>query len=191
VCGQCPLATQAVPITLGGPLPTTRTATLGSATAGFTGSGNATVTDINAGFAGMAPWTERGSAAGADNSSGVLVAGQLTVNVTSGAWGSKMASGTWTINNSSFWTSYADAAISLHVGNGRNVDEPDHFAWLIEQGQTSGTWSYDGGSLRGGGLSNLKLYSSGTGSNVPDGGSSLALIGLAVASLGFLRRKLS
>lgn len=183
---------QANTLTLGyaGTLPSFRTATLDDATAGFTGSGNATVTDLNAGFAAQAPWTERGSIDPGDGQSGNFTNGIFAINVTGGSFGSKAASGTWTITNANFWTTYANGAISLHVGNGNGG--PDHFAFLLEVGDLSGTWSYDGTGIKGGGLSNLKLYSSGTGTatQVPDGGATIALLGLAFMGIHSLRRKL-
>lgn len=185
------LSAHAVPIVLGGPLPTFRTATLGSATAGFTGTDNATEDDVDISIPGFAPWNEEADIAGGSAGPGSIIDGRFTVETTSGNWGSKKVSGNWSID-ASFWTFFDDAAISLHVGGGGNPGpEPDHFIWLIERGATSGSWSYDGTGLGGGGLSNLKLYSSGTPHNAPDGGSTLALVGLAIAGLGLARRKLS
>lgn len=181
-----PCNTQALNLTLGG-APNQRTASLSSATQGASGIGNATVTTVNSYLNVLSPWTERGSVEPASGSR-IFTVGMLTVNVTSGAFGSHTASGTWTINNTAFWTTYANAAISLHVGNGGG--DPDHFVWLLEQGQSTGTWSYAKLSGGGGGLSNLKLYSSGT-ATVADGGSAILLLGAALSSLGLIRRKLA
>ncbi len=173
-------------ITLGGPITSFRTATLGDAQSGVanssTGSGNATVTDVEAAFGG--DWDQR-----SDNTS-PGTNGWLNVALTSGSFGSTPAVGTWTITNANFWTTYGMGAISLHVGNGQA--EPDHFIWKLTQGAMSGTWSYDGGNLGGGGLSNLKLYSTGTGTTtrVPDGGTSIALLGMALIGLGGVRKVL-
>jgi hypothetical protein len=138
----------------------------------------------------MAPWTERADAAGGSGTSGLLTDGMLTVNVTSGTWGSKVVAGTWDINYANFWTDFADAAISMHVGGNPSDGVTDHFIWLVTQGETSGTWSYNGGDPIGGGLSNLKLYSSGTGNRVPDGGATLALLGIASIGLAGMRRRM-
>ena len=196
VCAICtPLVAQAVgTITLGGPLPSFRTASLGSADAiGYTGSGNATAAIVT-GHTGGAAWTEVGSVAGGSGGPGTYINGGLTVVVTSGNWGDKgPLSGTWTINNANFWTTYGDAAISLHVGNGGGG--PDHFVWVLTDFGTTGNWSYNGTGLGGGGLSNLKLYGRGTGttpqpSPVPEGGTTVALLGLALCGLGLVRSRL-
>jgi hypothetical protein len=173
-------------ITLGGPLPGAREAALSDAQSGAanssTGTGNATVDEVEAAFGG--DWTERASATSPGTS------GWLDVVVNSGSFGTTPAAGTWSINNANFWTSFGEGAISLHVGNGGG--DPDHFIWKLTQGAMSGTWSYNGTSeeLRGGGLSNLKLYSTGTGNRVPDGGTSIALLGMALIGLGGARKVL-
>ena len=185
------LGANALTITIGDGPPTQRTASLTDATAGFGGEGNATAATVNAGFAPLAPWTERGSIAGAQDTGGTLSDGLLTVALLTGTWGNNgPVTGTWAIG-ASFWTLYADAAISMHAGGGRQSNTPDHFVWHVADRATSGTFSYDGTCCNGGGLSNIKLYSSGTGTSVPDGGSTLALVGLAIAGLGLARRKLS
>lgn len=172
----------ALALTLGG-FPD-RQATLDSATQGTTGSGNATAATLNGiSFGGLAPWTER------DQSTSSTNGGLFTVDLTSGSWGSGNASGTWTINDGSFWTTYGNVAISMHVGNGSRSNI-HHFIWLIQQGQLTGTWSYTRGSTSGGGLSNLKLYTSGTGSRVPDSGATVALLGLSLLGLASVRKML-
>lgn len=178
-------------ITLGGPLPTFRTASLTSALLGTTGSGNATAVDVEAAFGG--DWTQVGEAT-ASSSTG---SGLLTVGLTSGSWGSSKVSGTWSIG-SGFSALYQDLAISLHVGNGGG--EPDHFIWLVAKdgipsAPYSGTWSYDGTGLGGGGLSNIKAYGSNDSTvivpdvPVPDGGATLALLGSALVGIAALRRR--
>jgi hypothetical protein len=181
----------AISLTLGGPLPDFRTATLSDAVAGsgLTGSGNAREAVVENGYGG--DWTERGSVDGGTAGPGTISDGMLTVQVLSGNWGSKgPLSGNWTVNDPTFWTSYAQGAISLHVGNG-GADEPDHFIWKLTPGLFSGTWSYDGTGLRGGGLSNLKLYSDGTGTTVPDGGATMALLGLSLLGMTAVRKAMA
>ncbi len=183
----------AASVTLGGPLPTARTATLASAQAGAgnsgTGSGNATAAVVSSLFG--APYTERGDVAGGSGGPGSYANGLLTVQVLTGSWGSKgPLTGNWAIS-APFWASYPNAAISMHVGNGGG--EPDHFIWKITPGAQTGTWSYNGTGLGGGGLSNLKLYSNGTGPpppppGVPDGGTTLVSLGIALLGLGSMRR---
>ncbi len=175
----------AASITLGGPLPLTRTATLTSAVSGTTGEGNATVSDVQAAY-NFSTWTER-----ADVTS-VGTNGWLNVTLTSGSFGSQPAAGNWTITNNAFWTTYGAGAISMHVGGGQGT--PDHFIWLLTPGQLTGTWSYNGGSANGGGLSNLKLYSNsstpntGGGGRVPDGGTTMLSLGVALLGLGSMRK---
>ncbi|MFC3117260.1 hypothetical protein [Cellvibrio fontiphilus] len=135
-----------------------RTATLTSAELCGIGSGNTKESDIESYFGG--DWVHLGGIAGSDGTAGTLVNGYLTLTLLNGVWGSPgPISGTWAID-SSFWTVYGKAALSIHVGNGKY--DPDHFAWYISEGNTSGTWSYQhmpkGG---GGGLSNMHLWGSG------------------------------
>ena len=172
-------------------MPTARTATLSSAVAGATnsttGSGNATVSEVEAFFGG--DWTERADGTGAG------INGWLNINVLSGTFGSKKVSGEWTITNAAFWTTYGMGSISMHVGNGGD-DGPDHFIWKLTPGTQAGSWSYDGTGLKGGGLSNLKLYSTGLPSptgppNVPDGGTTLVSLGVALLGLGSMRKLLA
>ena len=186
----------AASITLGGPLPTARTATLDSAQAGAgnssTGSGNATAAIVSAALG--ATYTERGDIAG-NGGPGNYSNGQLSVQVLTGSWGGNgPLTGTWTITNAAFWTTFDNAAISLHVGNGGGA--PDHFIWKLTQGAQTGTWSYSGVGIGGGGLSNLKLYSNGKpgtggGGRVPDGGTTIACLGMALLGLGSVRRILA
>jgi len=187
-----PLVSQGLILPESDPLDEYREAELTVATDGFTGSGNATAATLNLGIDGLAPWTERGSAEGDEGDSGEIVDGWLTLNLTDGEWGSREASGTWEINHPSFWAEHENAAISMHVGNGNG--EPDHFVWLLQQGLSSGSWSYDGSEFKGGGLSNMKLYSSGSRppptTRIPDGGLTVALLALGLAGLAGLKQRL-
>jgi len=170
-----PLLSNAASIQLGGP---DRYATLGDATQGFTGSGNPLTGNINTLFGGS--WTKEGDV---NNISG-LSDGYLTITM-DGAWGGQpVITGTWTIADS-FFDLYGSAVVSIHVGNGNG--EPDFFAWLVTG--KSGTWSYDANEGRGGGLSNLGLWGSGTPSRVPDGGTTAILLGLSVIGFGLVARR--
>ncbi len=134
-----------------------RTASLTSAELCFTGSGNTKESDIESYFGG--DWDHLGGVAGNKNAGGTITEGYLTVTLTSGTWGATgPITGTWAID-SSFWTVYGKAALSVHVGNGKY--DPDHFAWTISEGNTSGTWYYERLSGNGGGLSNMHLWGSG------------------------------
>ena len=168
-----------------------RTAGLGDATSVNVGTGNATAAVVNATLPtgnALDPWVERGSVAGGNAGPGVIVDGDLTVEVLTGNWGSSgPITGKWTINNINFWSTYGYGAISLHVGNGQG--DPDHWIWELANGAMTGTFDYEDFDGRGGGLSNLKLYSHGEGrTNMPDGGASVALLGLGLAGLGASRR---
>jgi hypothetical protein len=184
----------AAAITCGG---AQRTATLDPSTACSTGTGNATAAIVNATmpFSGLDPLaTNEWSEVGQETSAGASVPAMFDVSLTSGTWGSTPVTGTWTIA-SSFWTTYGNAAISMHVGNGGG--DPDHWIWAIEQGATSGTFSYAKLTGTGGGLSNLKLYGAGdpvvvdppvTPVSEP---SILGLMGLGMIGLGLSRRRLA
>lgn len=159
-----------------------RQASLDSAESGFFGTGNPNAGTIAGYFGGV--WTQAGELTGNGNN------GLFTVQVTSGSWGaSAPVSGTWAID-SSFWTTYGVAVISMHVGGGApgDINEPDHFAWLVTPGELSGTWNYIQNLGNGGGLSNIKLWGSGEPTRVPDSASTLALIGLGLAGLGVVAR---
>jgi len=167
---------------------TQRTATLSSAELCETGLGNAQASDILASYP-STPWTSRGELTGNGSNS------YLTVNLTSGSWGSSPIAATWAID-ASFWDTYAEAVLSIHVGNGNG--DPDYFAWLITPDETSGIWSYADLDQRGGGLSNMKLWS--RGQALPDPGpgptpvpapATLAIFGLGLLSLSLSRKKLS
>lgn len=167
------------PITCGGD---DRTATLNSAEACSTGTGNTNGngTEINSYFNDLAPWAQVGEVT--TNSTSDL----LSVELTSGQWGSTSIAGNWTIS-SGFWLSYGSAVISMHVGNGGG--DPDHWAWLITSGETSGTFSYEKLQGSGGGLSNLMLWGAGTPTLVSEP-SGLLIMVLGIIALGFNRRKL-
>ncbi len=178
-----PPAAGADTIALGGPLPNSRQAVLNDAISGFAGNGNATETQVENYYGG--DWTELGSCEAGDP----CLNGVLTVNLLIGSWGSSLAAGTWSIASP---FPYANLALSIHVGNGGG--NPDHFVWLIANngvpaGPYSGTWGYFKGNTSGGGLSNFKAY--GRNLSVPDGGTTIALLGFAMLGVGFLRRRIA
>jgi len=166
----------ALPITCGG---ADRTATLDSAEMCKVGTGNTlgNGSTINGHYG--VTWSGVGSLT-ANGSNDFLSA-----SLTSGSWGGQHVEGLWSID-SSFWDIYAEAVISIHVGNGGG--DPDHFAWLITENETSGTWSYDKLQGGGGGLSNMKLWGRGVAIKVSEPGT-LGLLSLAALGLVFSRRK--
>ena len=155
-----------------------RTATLSSAQVCQTGEGNTqgNGSTINGYY--DPTWTGVGSleAEGTNNF--------LTSALTDGSWGDQNVDGTWAID-SSFWATYAEAVISIHVGNGGG--SPDHFAWLITDNETSGTWSYDKLSGNGGGLSNMKLWGKGEAVDIPEP-APMALFLIGLLSLAAMRK---
>jgi hypothetical protein len=83
----------------------------------------------------------------------------FTVTLLGGSFGAGNVDGTWTIAPE-FWQTWGRGVISAHVGEGGG--DPDWWLFLLEPGDTAGTWSYLVNSGPGGGLSNLKLWGSGT-----------------------------
>ncbi len=119
--------------------------------------------------------------------------GELTGNGSNGLfsvsganWGNEDVTGTWQIN-SSFWDTYGAALITMHVGGGQK-NAVDNFEWVVTPDSLAGTWSYDKLKGKGGGLSNIKLWGSGTPTiKVPEP-SALLLMLIGLFSLGFARR---
>ncbi len=142
-----------------------------------TGEGNATEPDVESYLGGN--WTEVGEVTGSGATSPWFI-----VALTSGSWGnSAPITGTYSISPS-FWSTYLNGAVSVHVGNGQG--SPDHWVYGLVPGTLSGSWSYVANNANGGGLSNLKLF--GNGVAVPEP-STVVLLGIGLAMLGLRRRR--
>ena len=177
------VGSSATPVTVSGDTcgAPNRTATFSDATSCTyeDGTNFNNVADINTLFPGNT-WASAGELTGNGTNS------FFTVNATAGSWGSAPVSGTWAIADS-FWDSYAEAVVSMHVGQGGGA--PDAWAWEMTSGASSGTWSYSILSGTGGGLSNIKLFGRGTPVTVPEPGT-LALFGIGLMGLiGLSRRR--
>lgn len=103
------------------------------------------------------------------------------------SWGTDVT-GTWSIDES-FWETYGRAIITMHVGQGGG--DPDAFAWMITPGETSGFFSYERVSGKGGGLSNMFLFGSGQPNiRLPEPNVALLLV-IGLFSIYFTRRRVS
>lgn len=121
-------------------------------------------------------------------------AGELTASGTDGlftvtgtGWGTGSASGTWSIS-SAFWNTFGEALITMHVGGGQK-NAVDNFEWTVSADNLSGTWSYSKLSGKGGGLSNIKLWGTGTPTVHAPEPSTLLLMLLGLGSITLVRRK--
>jgi hypothetical protein len=153
-----------------------RQMTLGSADDCEYGAGNPDAATVSGYFGGV--WTKEGelTSNGTDD----------LLTISGASFGDIPTSGLWQIA-ASFWNTYAQAVITVHIGQGGG--DPDHWAFLITPNEISGSWSLTKLSGNGGGLSNFKLWGSGEPTtDVPEPGT-LALLGLGILGLGLVRRR--
>lgn len=123
------------------------------------------------------PWFKEGELTGVGTND------LLTVDADS--WGQDVT-GTWYID-ASFWTMYSRAVITMHVGEGNG--NPDAFAWLITPEEITGSFSYQDLDGRGGGLSNMFLFGSGTPREIPEPQLAFLLL-MGLASMFVARRRI-
>ena len=124
-------------------------------------------------------WTQVGELGSAGSNGWLSVSG----------WGANSASGGWAISQD-FWATYGSALITMHVGGGQK-DAVDNFEWVVTPEETSGNWLYSKLMGKGGGLSNIKLWGTGTPQpqvEAPESSSWLLLL-VGLLSIALLRRK--
>ena len=160
-----------------------RIATVSDAAQCAYGPGNPDATDITSYYGDT--WINAGELT-ADGTNGFLSA---TSDV---GWGVIPNSGTWSID-AGFWDVYTHAVITMHVGDG--AGDPDHWAWLMVDGDIGGTvddiWSLGylpDGTNQGGGLSNIKLWGA-AGTAVPEPGM-VALLAIGLLGMVVARRRM-
>jgi len=155
-------------------------------TAGGNISGNAELESLGGVFNSTTlDWTKLG-----DITSGGDASAYLNVSLTSGVWGGKTATGTWTLS-AAFWAAYGEAVIHIHVGGVPTALPDETAAFYITPGSLSGTWSYAQlpTTGAGGGLSNLTLWGRGEPGRTVPVPATAALLGLGLLGLGLARRR--
>lgn len=135
--------------------------------------------DLNALFGTSYSWIKEGELTAEGNND--------LFSVDTDSWGTDVT-GSWYIDES-FWDNYGRAIITMHVGEGGG--NPDAFAWVITPGETSGSFSYERVDGKGGGLSNMFLFGSGTpNTKVPEPNIGL-LLAIGAMSVFFTRRRIA
>ena len=165
------------PITCGS---SDREATMTDADQCWTGPGNPGADDVLGYTGGDDPWMDAGEIAGGTEG------GFLSIEFLTGGWDEGAFELRWTIAEE-FWEMYAEAVISIHVGNGNG--DPDHFVFLINPGDLTGLLEYARcDDCGGGGFSNIRLWGRGEGTSVPEPGTAL-LLGSGLLLLAAARRR--
>ena len=100
-------------------------------------------------------------------------------------WSQTGDTGTFSFDQS-LWDTYSDIAIGFKFGTGNQPDE--WFVFSLNDLVSSGLWTFVNVFDRGGGLSHVNLYSATGGTSIPEP-ATLALLGVALAGLGFARRR--
>lgn len=103
--------------------------------------------------------------------------------------------GTWSILDSSLWTTYAKLYVAFHFGGGSGT--PDSFVVELDKPQASGTWEFFAIAPQTlNALSNIYLLGSGTGGGGGGGGGgstpepgSVALVALGLLGFVATRRR--
>lgn len=128
------------------------------------------------------PWVKEGEVKSNQNTNDLL-----SIVFDQGySWGNSDIKATWYID-ASFWTMYSRGVITMHVGEGQG--NPDAFAWELTSGETSDRLVYEDLDGRGGGISNLFLFGSGTPSIVVEPNISLLLF-MGLVSIFAVRRRI-
>jgi hypothetical protein len=86
---------------------------------------------------------------------------------------------------------YAGTLYWLSIQNDTTGDNGGEWAWTTANSEEGNALIRTGGGAWGGTGDEMAFYLTADGEDVPDGGATLALLGVAFAALGMLRRKLS